>query len=106
MPVCAQIATEAEARRRLTRLALAALRYRALHNRLPEQLDELAGEFILALPNDPFDGKPMKLKQTASGAVLYSIGPDMVDDGGAPLEKEIPPGKGCRPGDVVFELPR
>jgi len=103
---CAQMTTEAEARRRLTRLALAALRYRALHNRLPEQLDELAGEFIFVVPNDPFDGKPMKLKHTDRGLVLYSIGPDMVDNGGTPLAKETAPREGYRRGDVVFELPK
>ena len=102
---CAQVAARGDATRRVARLALAALRYRARHNRLPDRLDDLAGEFILSVPNDPFDGKPMKLKQTGNGVVIYSIGPDMVDDGGAPLEKESPPGESSRRGDMVFELP-
>jgi hypothetical protein len=31
---------------------------------------------------DPFDGKPMRIKQTGEGPIVYTIGPDQKDDGG------------------------
>ena len=31
---------------------------------------------------DPFSGKPLLLKETDAGLVVYSVGPDLVDDGG------------------------
>ena len=55
-------------------------------------------EFIPAVPQDQFDGKPLRMKKTDGGAVLYSIGPDMTDDGGAvfdPLTKK---------GDITFTI--
>jgi hypothetical protein len=34
------------------------------------------------LPVDPFDGKPLRSKRLPDGIVVYSVGPDGVDDGG------------------------
>jgi hypothetical protein len=31
---------------------------------------------------DPFDGKTMKIKSTPAGWIIYSVGPDLVDNGG------------------------
>ena len=33
---------------------------------------------------DPFDGKPLRTKKTPTGAIVYSVGPDLKDDGGVP----------------------
>ncbi len=71
--------------------------YRATHGRFPEKLDDLVPEFLFEVPQDPFDGAPLKLKQAEGGPVVYSIGPDMTDDGGVPLDDE-------RTGDVTFTL--
>jgi len=88
-----------DAHRGLIRLALAAVRYRAKHGRFPAEPAELAPEFILAIPRDPYDGKVMRLKRTDSGIVFYSIGPDTVDDGASPFnDKE-------KTGDVTFTVP-
>jgi hypothetical protein len=43
------------------------------------------------VPLDPFTGQPLKLKPTAYGVVVYSVGPDGVDDGGQPLTDDHPP---------------
>ena len=32
---------------------------------------------------DPFDGQPLRLKETETGWIIYSIGHDGKDDGGA-----------------------
>jgi hypothetical protein len=31
---------------------------------------------------DPFDGKSMKIKASPAGWIIYSVGPNLVDDGG------------------------
>jgi type II secretory pathway pseudopilin PulG len=69
----------AEARRGAARLGLALYRYRAQHGRFPEKLDDVVPEFIAAVPPDPFDGKPLRLRQTDRGATVYSIGPETTD---------------------------
>jgi len=39
------------------------------------------------------------MKQTEHGLVICSIGPDLVDNGGAPFDQT-----GKQTGDIVFEL--
>jgi hypothetical protein len=95
---CAETAAQADARRDLMRLALATYRFQASHGRLPAKPEELVPEFIPAVPQDPFDGKPLRMKKTARGLVLYSIGPDMTDDGGAPFDPAT------RMGDITFTV--
>ena len=82
----AEFAAKYDAIRQVARLGVAAEQYRFRHGKLPAKLDELAPEFIPAVPLDPFDGKPMKMKRTEHGLIVYSIGPDMVDNGGAPFD--------------------
>ena len=76
----------ADARRQALRLGLAAEEYRDRHGRFPKKLDDLVPDYISAVPVDPFDGKPMRMKRTDHGLIVYSIGPDMVDNGGAPVK--------------------
>lgn len=38
---------------------------------------------------DPFDGRSLRYRREARGFVIYSIGPDLKDDGGAPRWKRI-----------------
>ncbi len=35
------------------------------------------------MPLDPFDGQPLRYKVVADGVLIYSVGLDGVDDGGA-----------------------
>jgi hypothetical protein len=51
------------------------------------------------VPRDPFDGKPLRWKRTGGSGVVYSIGLDAIDDGGAQFDKEK------KKGDIAFELP-
>ena len=65
------------------RVALAVLRYRAKHGRLPAKLDALVPDFLEAIPPDPFDGQPLRYMRTPDGAfVVYALGENGVDDGG------------------------
>jgi len=48
---------------------------------LPEDLDGLVPEYLDAVPRDPFDGKP--LRYSRAKRIVYSIGSDLIDRGGA-----------------------
>jgi hypothetical protein len=72
-----------QARHRAAKSAVAIERYRLSHNsRLPGALDELVSQFLPTIPNDPFDGKPMRFHSTPTGYVVYSVGENGRDDGG------------------------
>jgi len=67
------------------RLAVAVLaieRFRADHGRVPETLDELVGEYLEAVPIDPFDGQPIRYGLHSSAYFVYSVWADGEDGGG------------------------
>lgn len=64
------------------RVALAALRYKAKHGRLPADLGALVPDFLKAVPADPFDAKPLRYKADADGLTVYAVGENGKDDGG------------------------
>jgi hypothetical protein len=85
MPAVAKVAESFARSRADLRCALSALaaeRFRIAHGRWPEKLDELIPRFLAAMPIDPFDRKPLKLRRFDDGILIYSVGPDGVDDGG------------------------
>jgi hypothetical protein len=89
------------ARIRTAQTAIAIERYRRAHNGdLPADLDQLVPTYLPSLPCDPFDGKPLRFKRRDSGYVVYSIGSDLRDDGGA----EADPIKRTSAKDITFVL--
>jgi hypothetical protein len=67
----------------LARTACALERYRLAHGEYPETLDALMPQFVKAVPNDIFGGKPLRYRLNSDGNfVLYSIGWNEKDDGG------------------------
>jgi hypothetical protein len=71
-----------QAELRCTAAALAAERYRLAEKAWPDRLDALVPRYLDAVPTDPFDGKPLRWRRTDDGLVIYSVGPDRVDNGG------------------------
>lgn len=63
------------------RLAIACQRYERKNGRLPAKLDDLAPEFIEAVPSDPFDGQP--LRYSRERRIVWAVGENLKDDGGA-----------------------
>lgn len=59
---------------------IACERYRQKNGRWPESLAALVPEYFPAVPLDPFDANPLRLKQVPDGIVIYSIGLDGIDD--------------------------
>jgi len=50
---------------------------------LPASAGDLVPKYLDAVPPDPFDGQPLRYARTASGYVVYSVGPDRKDGGAA-----------------------
>ena len=68
---------------RVTCAALAVERWRLANgHQVPDSLAELVPGILSSMPTDPFDGRPLRYKKLARGYVIYSLGPDFIDDGG------------------------
>lgn len=72
-----------EADRDATRVAIAIERFYLRHGKLPSTLDELVPEFLKSLPEDPYVGAPLHYRVDAPEYVVYSVGANGSDDGGA-----------------------
>ncbi len=91
LPAIGRAATQAEIttqRRVATLTAIAIELYRRRNGAYPETLNPLVPELLPTLPVDRFDGRPLRYRLTDDGPLLYSIGSDRIDDGGAPAETE------------------
>jgi len=95
---------EAEAGEGLTNLAFAASIYQAEHGTYPDSIEVLAPQYITAIPDDPFSGEPLKLASVEGGLILYSVGPDLVDDGGNKEYDFKQESKDIKPGDITFVM--
>ena len=69
---------------RMAAVALAVRLYEIDHSRRPMRLADLVPNYLGELPLDPFreDGGTFGYRPDAKPPVLYSVGPDGVDDGG------------------------
>jgi hypothetical protein len=67
---------------RLTKLVVALAAFQADHGAFPATLAELSPGYLPAIPNDLFNDKPLIYSRTDTGYMLYSVGPNMTDDGG------------------------
>ena len=81
---------------RLALTAVALEQFRAAHNQYPATLSELTPGYLTTTPVDPFDGQLLRYGKRAAGYVLYSIGPDLKDDGGKRMTG--------KDGDMVFTV--
>ncbi|HEX4414869.1 MAG TPA: hypothetical protein VH107_14640 [Lacipirellulaceae bacterium] len=64
------------------RLAAALAVYRADHKNYPDKLDDLVPTILAKLPVDLFTASPFKYKRIDDGYLLYSLGPNGIDNGG------------------------
>ena len=81
----------AEARLVLLRLEVALLQYKVAHGKFPATLTELAPKHIGKLPDDPFAGREgvppiYRVNSYGDDYVMYSLGPDVADNGGQPVD--------------------
>jgi hypothetical protein len=80
--------------------AVAAERYRIENNCWPDSLAVLETKQLKKVPLDPYDGKPLRYRRLADGAIVYSVGPDHADDGGN-IDRKNPTAPGT---DIGFRL--
>jgi hypothetical protein len=84
---------------------IALRRWQLTHNAPPTDLAEVCrAAKISGVPVDPFSGSgsPLKLVMIDGEPVVYSVGPDGVDDGGL---KDSNMGRNPE-GDLLFRLPK
>lgn len=85
----------------LGQTALAIERYHlANHDQFPGTLQDLVPAYLPAVPADPFDGKPLRYNRLPKGYLIYSIGKDYVDNGGAEWNTTN------ETGDITFTVQR
>ena len=74
------------------------------NNKLPQSLDELVPKYLSKIPDDPFNNlAPLQYKKTEKGYMLYSLGPDRIDQSGQVLYDSSPGAKDTS-GDIVFSF--
>jgi hypothetical protein len=71
---------EADTALAATRAVLALEAYRFERGALPKSLEELVPTYLSAVPQDGFDGNP--LRYLPERALVYSVGADLLDEGG------------------------
>ncbi len=89
---------------RLLRLELAIQAWRQTVGSLPKSLSDLVPKMIDEIPVDPFDpdGGLLQYRRAGDGYVLYSVGPNGIDDGGiAPDEENL---GGFETGDLRLDI--
>jgi hypothetical protein len=102
-------ATEHSARMRVVETALGVERFRLAHSgALPDRLDQIAPQFLPAVRLDPYDSQPLRYKKLPRGYVVYSIGADRKDDGGAeaPAQGSSTNRTRVMPMDITFVVER
>lgn len=68
----------------LVNLAMRA--YKSENGAYPAQLKELVPRYLKQIPQDPFGrGEPLRHQKRGNTYLLYSIGPDGIDNGGKPV---------------------
>ena len=73
----------------MSALACTLQRYRLAEGQFPESLEALVPKYIETLPHDVIGGQPLHYRRTGDGRfLLYSVGMDGKDDGGATGEKK------------------
>jgi hypothetical protein len=87
-----------EAGNALWLVTLALRAYKLENNSYPPQLRVLVPRYLKQIPADPFGGgEELHYKRAGNTYVLWSIGPDGINNGGKPIAFE--PGRAPQPGD-------
>jgi hypothetical protein len=80
-------------------LAFALAAYQRDNGRYPAKLAELTPKYLAKIPDDLFAGKPLIYRLEDEGFLLYSVGPNGIDDNGRGAEDDP------RGDDIPIRLP-
>jgi len=86
------------AHERLLAAELALRCYQSEKAAVPAHLNELVTNYLAKVPQDPFTIQPLIYRSRGTNWLLYSLGPDGVDDGGRPAGRGWP-----AKGDILFD---
>ncbi len=86
----------------LTKLALALAEYNVDHGSYPPTLADLTPKYFAKIPQDIFSVDDLHYTQQGDGYLLYSVGPNGVDDGGK-TDDDTPQTEGS--DDLVVRIP-
>jgi len=90
----------------LARIAIALERHRLINGQFPEALEALVPKFITQLPHDVINGQPLKYRRMDDGSfILYSVGWNEADDGGAVGLNKDGKSTDLKKGDWVWRYP-
>lgn len=97
-----------------TLVALALTLYHRRHGEWPRSLDALVPDLLPAVPADRYTGEPLKYRLIEGEPVVYSVGPDLKDNDGRPVELSLHHKRSLHPrprsadddGDWVLWPPR
>ena len=100
------IFAEGQARASAAAAGIAAARFHHKNDQWPASLDEMVPEFLDELPMDPFTGEPLKMIGTGEEITIYSVGPNLKDDGGVEIPEVQSEGSESLEGkpDIVFRF--
>ena len=85
--------------------ACAVERYRLAHGEWPRDLAALVPAYLMEVPQDPYDGQPLRYRRTGDGVVLYCLGADRIDNGGK-LSREFSKSEGFDFGFELWDVPK
>lgn len=85
-------------------LALAAQRFHLDHGSYPDTLDALIPTYVQSIPTDRFSDGPLQYRRTQTGAIVYSVGRDGIDDGGRERHTQIRQSSLREGTDITFTL--
>jgi hypothetical protein len=86
------------------RMILALVAYKERYGRYPKSIVELRNRLGWKLPTDPFGGADFKYRREGQGFILYSLGPNLKDDGGVQHETRV--FARDETGDYVWKMAR
>jgi hypothetical protein len=86
---------------RLLQVSLALRLFELENGSPPSALDILVPHLLPELPADPFGNTPPRYRLTGTNWLLYSVGPDRVDNRGVPIPWPLP-SSGVPSGDIVI----
>jgi hypothetical protein len=91
---------------RCAAVLLAAERFRQALGAWPKQVSDLTPDYLSQTQLDAFDGAPLRLRRLTDGIVVYSVGFDGKDDGGALKNDGFPPEPGSDLGYRLWDVNR
>jgi len=92
-----------QAQTRILSAYLAAARHWKQKAQLPDKWQDLVPKYLPRIPLDPFTDEPLKLTIVDGAVLVYSVGPDGKDNGGA-CEKFLTSGRD-QDEDIALRFP-